>query len=371
MIVPQFWAEARAQYRDRKKQITVRRFGWSDESQEDAQRNADVRVQDALQRLVAGEKLLRREPRVSYNGAAGVPIREEILERHGNGIVTRNLYGARCLNTPDVLFADVDYPDKSSHRLMFVGILFAVGVGVISGFFSYPILVFVGLMIVVAGILRFLSEKVSYRKNDEEIALLKLKNFIMTHPAWRLRLYRTPAGLRLLAMHRKFDPTEPEVDAFFRAIGADPIYVQMCKNQRCFRARVSPKPWRIGIEKHLRPRPGVWPVKPEHEPRRQAWIAEYEAKSLAFASCRYLCDLGDGLPDFTVQAVCTCTMKCAGRTRRCRLRDENLKINSSLRSEQRSFCDYSIEIAQFQHSRLGLRIGNSFHTNCDFRDSYQ
>jgi hypothetical protein len=28
MIVPQFWAEERIQYRSGKKQITVRRFGW-------------------------------------------------------------------------------------------------------------------------------------------------------------------------------------------------------------------------------------------------------------------------------------------------------------------------------------------------------
>ena len=38
------------------------------------------------------------------------------------------------------------------------------------------------------------------------------------------------------------------------AIGADPIYVQMCLRQHCFRARVSSKPWRIGIGQHLRPR---------------------------------------------------------------------------------------------------------------------
>ena len=36
MIVPQFWAEARLQHRAHRKQVTVRRFGWSDLSQEDA-----------------------------------------------------------------------------------------------------------------------------------------------------------------------------------------------------------------------------------------------------------------------------------------------------------------------------------------------
>ena len=30
MIVPQYWAEARTRHRDRNRQVTVRRFGWSD-----------------------------------------------------------------------------------------------------------------------------------------------------------------------------------------------------------------------------------------------------------------------------------------------------------------------------------------------------
>jgi hypothetical protein len=38
-----------------------------------------------------------------YNGAAGVPIREEIVGRHGETVITRNSYGARCLNMPNVL----------------------------------------------------------------------------------------------------------------------------------------------------------------------------------------------------------------------------------------------------------------------------
>src|SRR6185503_20645092 len=33
MIVPQYWAEARRRHRDIKRQITVRRFGWSDVSE--------------------------------------------------------------------------------------------------------------------------------------------------------------------------------------------------------------------------------------------------------------------------------------------------------------------------------------------------
>lgn len=112
MIVPQFWAESRLQHREKGKQVTVRRFGWSDSSQADAQSNADARVREALARVLAGEKLRRRDLKVAYNGSAGVPIREEVVSRHGETVISRNSYGARCLNTPNVLFADIDFPDR-------------------------------------------------------------------------------------------------------------------------------------------------------------------------------------------------------------------------------------------------------------------
>ena len=38
--------------------------------------------------------------------------------------------------------------------------------------------------------------------------------FLEKHPDWHLRIYRTPAGLRLLAMHQTFGPDE-EVAAVF------------------------------------------------------------------------------------------------------------------------------------------------------------
>ncbi len=68
-----------------------------------------VRAEEALARIVAGESVCRREPKVPYNGADGVPIREEVLGRYGDEVITRNAYGARCLNSPTALFADVDF----------------------------------------------------------------------------------------------------------------------------------------------------------------------------------------------------------------------------------------------------------------------
>lgn len=42
MIIPGYWAEASVKTIHSKKQITMRRFGWSEQSQEDAQRKLSL-----------------------------------------------------------------------------------------------------------------------------------------------------------------------------------------------------------------------------------------------------------------------------------------------------------------------------------------
>lgn len=299
MIVPTYWAESRLRRRTHARQITVRRFGWSDVSEADAQANADNRALEALDRLLSGEKLPRREPKVAYNGAVGVPIREEIVERHGETIVTRNSYGALCLNTPNVLFADVDFatvPGCGYAFWLFVALLAGAGeVGWLAE--SWLVGGVAGLIALVIGAVAVAP---SYRAmqawsgGPEKIARRKVERFLERRPGWSVRVYRTPAGLRVLAMHRPFDPNDAEVAEFFHALGTDPVYAQMCRNQQCFRARLTAKPWRIGVSDNLRPRPGVWPVAEDKLPLRTAWIERYEAAAKSYAACRYLETLGSG-----------------------------------------------------------------------------
>lgn len=308
MLIPTYWAEASIKTKHENRQVTVRRFGWSDQSQEDAQHVAQTRAQEALARVVSGEQIDRREPKVAYNGAQGVPIREEVLSRHKDAVITRNLYGARCLNTPNVLFADIDFAVPSKPALMSWGIFFTV----IAAFAVTRTYTNLGLALLAALASFFVSrkiaawmwsQKIKASPNPQDIAMQRVDAFLEKHPEWHVRIYRTPAGLRLLAMHKTFGPDEPEVAAVFTEIQADKIYVQMCSNQHCFRARVSPKPWRIGIGNHLKPRPGVWPINPERLPDRIRWVDDYERKSEAYASCRFLVAKGSDKVDPTADAV--------------------------------------------------------------------
>ena len=320
MIVPQYWAESRLQYRKQGRQITVRRFGWSDNSQDAAQVNADERAQEALQRLLSGEKLPRREPKVPYNGGEGVPIREEIVSRHGETIITRNSYGARCLNTPNVLFADVDFQVDPSCRLTLVVFVLLLLCGGAVGWLAASKLVAFVLAVVAltfSGTIATILHRAFQRAKGgaEGMARDRISRFVEQRPEWNLRVYRTPAGLRMLATHRTFSPGDPAVAECFKALHTDPIYVRMCLNQQCFRARVSPKPWRIGIGRHMRPNPGVWPVAPDRMPLRTVWIAEYEATAQSFAACQLIESVGSGITHPEVRLVQELHDEFSGATR--------------------------------------------------------
>lgn len=308
MIVPDFWAEARKQHRSSSKQVTVRRYGWSTLSQADAQRMAEARVNEALERIIAGEPLQRREQKAAYNGANGIPIREEVLARHGEEVITRNGYGARCLNTPNALFADIDF-DSNRSAVPALIVFAALSVAsMATGFVLQSMGVALGLLfaslIAAAPIASLFTRMlVATRGGYERLAHQRIASFVSANPAWNVRIYRTPAGYRVVSTHQPFDAKAEEVQRFFSHVYADPVYVRMCTHQNCFRARLTAKPWRIGIADHMRPRPGVWPVQPEFTDVRNRWVARYEAMAAGFAACRYIESLGSGVVHAAIKDV--------------------------------------------------------------------
>ena len=298
MIVPEYWAEAREQVRHNGRRITVRRHGWSDEGPEAAQRHAQQRTREALQAILAGQRLPRRERRSNY-GVIGVPIREQVVARHGEVVVTRNSYGALCLNTPDVLFADVDLEEKPSGCVLPIGVMAVLAA---AGFVAGLLLWHWVAGIALAMVAMFAANKLALQRKTAAFAgeggaearsLARIEAFAAAHPDWHLRLYRTPAGMRLLAMHRAFDPHEDEAARFFAALQADHLYGVMCKVQHCFRARLTAKPWRIGIDRRIRPPVAAWSAEQAMLPERLAWIARYEQAADGYAACRYLRSFGD------------------------------------------------------------------------------
>jgi hypothetical protein len=254
MNFPRFWRAL--------KTGKVTTWGWSDTSDDDALSKAKERQRRVFAWLDGGCKTEWLWP----YGYPDRPMREEMLREFAGtngepaGVLTRNSYGCVVLNTAAMVFVDVD-----------------TGNGSVGGFIS-----------------RLFGRKtLSPQKALEESLRAKLEAWIAARPDWRWRMYRTCAGVRLMAVHQPVPPDDPLVLDAFEQFGGDRLYRALCKNQRCFRARLTPKPWRCDVSKP----PWNWPwPNAEAEAHFREWEREYVGKTAAYATCRLLDEFGSAPP---------------------------------------------------------------------------
>jgi len=183
------------------------------------------------------------------------PVREEIVESPrvagAEALVTRNRSGALVLNTDRVAFVDIDLPANGASLFRSIGSLF--------------------------------RRSAAPRESPETAAIARASEWAERSGA-RLRVYRTARGLRLLRMDRLIDPGGEECERMFADLGADRQYVRLCRAQRSFRARLTPKPRRVDCEQA----PGSHPrVDPELARRFGAWLEAYERASAGRAVCAF------------------------------------------------------------------------------------
>ena len=105
-----------------------------------------------------------------------------------------------------------------------------------------------------------------------------------------MRLYRTFAGLRAIVTHDVMDPQSTAALDVLKQLGSDPLYIKLCKAQECFRARLTPKPWRCGCK----PNPLRYPITDQ---KLLALVRAMEGglrrPAGSFATCRFLASLGN------------------------------------------------------------------------------
>lgn len=256
MKIPPFWKS------HQKDDIVA--WGWSFKNIEEAARDAEARLERILAYLHSG-KTLRHE--YEYLDR---PMREEIIDRvHQNGseiaILTRNRYGALVLNSADVCFVDIDFAEPKRQPV---------------GFWE--------------GLAQMFAKKKPQPAQDpyanaETAAIERVKTWARSNDGRSYRLYRTAAGLRMMMTDKIYDPVAPETDRLFEQLGSDPCYRRLTKRQECFRARLTPKPWRLRVgQPYTR-----YPRENGQEKRFRDWLARYEAKSAAFATCRLIETIGE------------------------------------------------------------------------------
>ena len=323
MHIPRFWAQARLRHKTGLRHgASVQRWGWSDDNQAAAEQHARERAQAALDALLVAPPQrqlppgFRRLEGIREYGLNGeTPIREEVLEQRGPVVMTRNSYGAHCLNTPDVAIADVDTaPTKPPRPHLFPVFSLFLTLGPLFLLLLRPRafslqylpswlwIVFFALLFV-RNLRRWLARpKPAPGADMERAALERVTAFSEQHPDWGLRLYKTPKGLRIIITHRSMQPGDADVATLFAALQVDPLYARLCQRQQCFRARVSAKPWRIGMNG-----PGEqvrrWPVSEKYAAERQRWNHDYDEKAMQYSACHFVSQLGVPAMAADVQAL--------------------------------------------------------------------
>ena len=256
MRIPKYWARSSQSVQQpggRPYQIVI--WQWSDASVSDAQRKADDRVREVADKVRAGQQLNRY-------GYGDRPLREEITQGVTNAagsevaVVTRNAYGALVLNALNAMFIDIDFSDKGTAGTSGGGFSFGFG---------------------------------KRAPSQEDQHLERITAWASRHPDVGLRVYHTAGGLRCLVTNQTFDPRQSYTLDMLRELESDPLYVRLCKAQECFRARLTPKPWRCNVS--VPPSRYPW-ENSDIEIQYRLWERSYEQASRSYGVCRLVKQIG-------------------------------------------------------------------------------
>jgi|GEM_PF-412938 len=237
-------------------------WGASNESSQAAKKNVEKRLA-AMQAFLGGDFDKNDEYEYWMDF-----VKEEIIDEIKSNddrvlaILSRNSYGATVLNTDSVLFGDIDVPPSS-----FIDRILEK--------FGKP-----------------LKDKTYYLKNIEK--------YQESHPNLSFRVYETHSGLRFIVTNRTFSPRDSVVREMFTDLNVDPLYMRLCQQQECFRARLSPKPWRVSFE---RPSSRYPRAKGREQQEFQQWLDRYHTLSMNSAVTKHLASFGPGKLHPDVQIV--------------------------------------------------------------------
>ncbi|MCX7626460.1 MAG: hypothetical protein N2Z21_09655 [Candidatus Sumerlaeaceae bacterium] len=256
--VPRYWARAQREVETRLGgTLLLTKYGWSNSSVDEAELRAARMLDELVARVMAAETL------DSYSYGTRAPMREELIQEisHGTNVVafvTRNSYGALVINSARAMFADIDCPKPKPSGSLLKRLFGGTG--------PAP-------------------------SDPAQEALERIAAWSRRHPEYSVRVYRTNAGLRVLFTSHAFEPADPSSGRILEELGSDPLYVRLCKAQKCFRARLTPKPWRIGmqVERH------TWPAADAHHEAAMArWVKAYDGRRERFAVCCLQTQFGSG-----------------------------------------------------------------------------
>ncbi|WFB36312.1 hypothetical protein P3T73_00855 [Kiritimatiellota bacterium B12222] len=214
-------------------------WGGSRNSEQEALENAEKKLVHIIDHFTGKE-----QSSWDYEYAHS-EIREPIIvedEKHPDApewVITRNRYGALVLNVASVVFIDVD---------------------------CLP-----------GGCLSLGSMK------GKEKVLAQIVHTI-ERDQLACKVYETYAGYRLVLTDRLLTPDAQDSVAVMQKFKSDKLYATLCLKHECYRARLSPKPYRIGVDV-----PKLT-IENYQDPEMVAWVKGYEATSAKYGVCKVVMD---------------------------------------------------------------------------------
>ena len=279
--LPRYWATVRRTVSfPQTQEYALTIHGASDVSVQEAQRDAEQR----MERLIAagGPEQLRR------SGLEYYPLRrlpEELLEevRAEDGTlvaaITRNRYGSAVLNTDAVLISDVDLVAPSPQDVV------TAGGGLLPRLFGG------GRRAELSAQERdpdaFGLRSPGRRGEHHARTLALIDDFTARHPELGVRTYRTRNGFRLIITGTGAGPASQRARELMGQVHSDELYMILCRVHDTYRARLTPKPWRIEVDRFedLGTRTAADEV-------HRAWVERYRRASSEVAVCRLLASTG-------------------------------------------------------------------------------
>lgn len=233
-------------------------WGVSDISETDALRDAQKRADDVLRKIQGWPQSV---------GTYEADIIEEVVEKISDqSIVTRNRYGARVLNTRETTIIDVDTFRPYAAPDPFVR------------FF------------------RKLFGKSEPKPLPPKQATLAHIESVLANAPFDSRIYETAAGFRVILNTRELQPSSTEFREISQKLRADPCYTGLCARQLCFRARLTPKPYRMKIETCRY----TWPQPEEVYRKNRFWVENYERRARDFSVCKLVKTYGNDFSNLPI-----------------------------------------------------------------------
>lgn len=248
MKIYQYWVTEKQKILIDEVEQEITCYGGSNHSVDEARARAKEKVQK-IQRKIRGEKHLFDE----YEAE----IREEILRiLDDHSAITRNRYGAQVLNVDQLMILDIDKPKPAFGDL--------------------------------------------FKKKDASSEKAKIFDMVRKLAAtskyqnFGFRLYETYQGARVIVVGRSFDPRDRETQKMMDEFNCDPLYTRLCVKQGCYRARLTPKPYRMNMHAFK-----VRFPREEDDSEFQQWLSTYEGASRNYNVCRLVEQIGvsDALND--------------------------------------------------------------------------